>query len=77
MPGYCHKLCPDVQVHILSIYYSLINLLCDTAYSELLPELLNKLYIKSEFVPVHDMKVYWGTEVWLQLFLTLVLGGSR
>ena len=29
-------------------------------YSELLAELLNKLYIKSEFVPVQDMKAYWG-----------------
>ena len=29
-------------------------------YSELLPELLNKLNIKRYFVPAHDMKVYWG-----------------
>jgi len=58
------------------IYYSLITLLCDTVYSELLPDLLNKLYIKSEFVPVHDTKAYWGKEVRLHSFLTLVLGTS-
>jgi len=54
-----------------AIYYSLITLLCDTVYSELLPELLNKLNIKSEFVPAHDMKVYWGDSSMSPLILNL------
>jgi hypothetical protein len=53
------------------IYYSLFTLLCDTVYSELLPELLSKLHIKSEFVPVHDMKAYWGNRSKAPVILNL------
>jgi len=67
--------CLDIATNYAQTYrfsnYSLLTLLFDTVYSELQPELLNELYIKIEFVPVHDMKAYWGNRSMAPVILNL------
>ena len=59
------------QSPYFTIHYSVITQLCDTVYCELLPQLLNKPYIRSECVSVHDMKAYWGNRSMAPFILSL------